>query len=326
MKTQGRPADLATRQPDNLQSGEVDENVIPMRSVPAMRIQTQYVTAQRIAVARNIDNVLSRVEREAQLCGQSFIYSWRQGGSTIEGVSIDGAMILIRNWGNVVTDIQVDEDAPTYWIFRATIIDLETGSTLPRLYRQRKSEKHGGYDDGRATDIAFSIGQSKAMRNAIVKAMPEWLIDAATRSAAAGAEAKIKDVPAEAVKAIEGFVKYGVTEEMLAKRLGAPRAAWVPKDIVTLRGIFAALRERHTTVEAEFPRDDAPAAEPAKSLPDAPKVEAKAAETPKVGEPRSKPTTKRAETKCGVQNDSCTCSRPTGHDGHHFDESTQAEW
>lgn len=336
-KTSGRPADLATRQTDKLDSGDIDADVIPMRSVPAMRIQTQHVTAQRIAVARDLVAVQQRVEREAMLCGQSFLYSWRQGGGLIEGVSIDGAMILIRNWGNVVTDVQVEEDAPTYWIFRATIIDLETGSTLPRLYRQRKSEKHGAYDDGRATDIAFSIGQSKAIRNAVVKATPEWLIEGAIAAARRGAEAKIESVPKAAEDAIVGFGKFGVTEEMLVKKLGAPRGAWVPKDIVTLKGVYAALRDRLTTVEQEFPREDAPEAAAQKpALPattEAPKAEPKPAEVPapttvKAEEPKTKaPTAKKKDLPvCGAGNDGCVCSRPKDHDGKHFDERTDAEW
>ena len=331
-RTQGRPADLATRQPEALADGDIgDADVIPMRSVPAMRIQTQHVTAQRIAVPRDLKRVEASVRREAELCGQSFMYSWRQGGETIEGVSIDGAMIMLRNFGNAVCDIEIAEDAPTHWVFKATFLDLETGFTLARPFRQRKSEKHGKYDDGRATDIAMQIGVSKAQRNVIVKAMPSWLTDAAIRAAFDGAEAKIENVPKEAEAAIAGFVKFGVTEEMIVKRLGAPRGAWVPRDIVSLKGLWAALRDRHTTVEQEFPRDEAPAPD-AKPVAEPPaQTVATPAPAPKAEEskPKAKVEPKKRDLPvCGEMSSdgSAKCTRPAGHDAKHHDEATSSEW
>jgi hypothetical protein len=239
----------------------------PLQGRTAMRIQTQYATAVSVQKARDIDKVLAAVEREASLAFDDFNYSMtfksKTGPSTIEGVSIDGAMILARNWGNCVTEAQIVEDAPAHWVFSATFIDLETGFTEQRLFRQRKGESHMQGDAERKIDIAFQIGQSKAKRNVIVKAMPTWLIKAAVIAAKKAAETRIKDLPKEIAEVIAAFKSIGVTEEQLVKRIGEPSARWIPRDIVLLDGIGRAIGERLTSVEQEFPKDE-PKPEPAK--------------------------------------------------------------
>jgi hypothetical protein len=154
------------------------------------------------------------------------------------------------------------EETPTHWTFRATFIDLERGFTDFRLFRQRKAERHGKFDDERALDIAFQIGQSKAKRNVIVRALPVWLVDRATKASTTSAEAGIKDLPAEIASAIPNWQKkWNVNERMLAAKIGVPKEAWTARDMVRLRATWKALLDRTTTVEQEFAPTNAPAAE-----------------------------------------------------------------
>lgn len=252
---------------------EFDEQTgeeIVRHGVTAMTMRTEIVTAQRIAVPRVLNKVKDAVVREAELTGGDFEYRWTvKGNQVIEGVSVDGAMILLRNFGNCDCDVQILHDAPTYWILSARFVDYETGFSLRRAFRQRKGEKHGNFDEDRALDIAFQIGQSKAQRNVIIKSMPVWLVSAAVEAARKGAEAGIADVAKSAAEAVTGFGKLGVSQAQLEAKIGAPLATWAKRDIVFLRTVFKAIKDRETTVANEFPpiAAEAPAQLPATEAP-----------------------------------------------------------
>lgn len=168
-----------------------------------MRVGGSYQTAVMVQVKRDIGtpnqpggSVLQRSVTEAQLLGDRFFYGWdvndRQSGGkkSIEGISVDGAYMLLRNWTNAVCDVDLvatDEDAYT---FKAMFVDLESGATCSRLYRQHRSPPPGKYDKQRWDDMAFSNGQSRAIRNVICATLPQWLqdrcMDVAQRSADGG--------------------------------------------------------------------------------------------------------------------------------------------
>ncbi len=235
---------------------EFDEDTgeeIVHRGMTAMTMKSDVVTAQRIAVPRVLNTLKENVVREAELTADDFEYRWTAKGNVIEGVSVEGAMIMLRNFGNCECDVQIVEDAPQHWILSARFIDYETGFSLRRAFRQRKGEKHGNFDADRALDIAFQIGQSKAQRNVILKSMPVWLVNAAVEAARGAALAKVKDVPKSAAEAVAGFGKLQVTQAQLEAKVGAPIVAWGPRDIVYLRGLFKAIKDRETSVANEFP-------------------------------------------------------------------------
>lgn len=272
MRTAGKPmvqAPARTAAPSNgygPDAGAEGNALAALGARGMVRTQTQFQTAIAVQVPRELAKVKRLVVEEATIVGEDFLYSWtvkdKNGKrSTIEGTSIDGAMILARNWGNALLEPSLVEDAPRHWLFEATFIDLENGFTTKRLFRQRKSESHGRFDEDRALDIAFQIGQSKAIRNVVVNAVPAWLEKAGTEAAKASAEKKYEDMP----KAIAAVQKYyagiNVDAAALRRRVGEFRGvddevaeeSWVASDIVQLRAIAAAIKARQTTIADEFP-------------------------------------------------------------------------
>jgi hypothetical protein len=255
MKTAGKPqlANIQNDTPDVSVDGLVGSG----RAL--QRVQTQYTTAIAVQKPRVLERVQAAVLKEATLAGTGFFYSMRfrdkkspTGFSVIEGPSIDGAMILARNFGNCASDITLDDDAPQHWIFRASFVDLETGFTESRLFRQRKSESHGNFDQDRKLDMAFQIGQSKAKRNVILKAMPEWLIQAAMGKAKEGAAKAFGDLKMMVPRCIDSFAKLGVTREQLERRVGNGATNWTANDLVTLAAIMKAIKDGQSSAENEF--------------------------------------------------------------------------
>ena len=228
---------------------------------PMQRVQTAYTTAVAVQKPRSIARITKNVLEEAKLAGPGFYYRWevknKKTGrkSLVQGASIDLAMCLARNYGNCALDIEVQETS-THFHFKGSFIDLETGFTVPRLYRQRKKQDiGGGYGDDRAEDMVFQIGQSKAQRNAIVKAAPNWLIEQAIEVAR---EAEINKIKPEHLalaraRAIQYFETHGVTQERLEATLESPADNWTAENIVDLKGMATALKEGRVTAEELFP-------------------------------------------------------------------------
>jgi len=244
----------------------------------AIRTQTQYQTAVTVQVPRTLKKITSGVLEEAGLMGDAWLYSWttkNKDGTKgiVEGEGIEAAKVLRRNWGNCACPTRLSGETPTHWIFEAVFIDLETGMSFPKLFRQRKpSAGAGRMSRDRSEDMAFGMGQSKAQRNAILAGMPLWLLDKAREQAKAAAEKAIEDLPAAIEKAVAFFAKSGADLARLEARIGKPKGQWNKRDVVTLRVIANAVRERDTTIDDEFP---------------VPQAAAPAPETPPDGEPQA---------------------------------------
>jgi hypothetical protein len=293
-----RPQTKDIRPPPSSNGGGFAEADL-MGSMPGramQRVQSEHITAIAVQVPRDIEQVTKDVLEEATLAGDEFFYSWtvdtKDGKKkTVEGVSVDGAMTLLRNWGNASVTLKIVDEGPQHWVFEAMFIDFEKGFTVPRLFRQRKEGAVAGkYDDGRKTDIAFQIGQSKAERNAIEKGIPAWLAKKAMAAAKLTSEKQFEDLP----KALAGLrrvaKKWQVTDEQIEAWVGFKLAELVPADHVQLAAVFRALDAGETSVEQEFPRTaPAAAAEPAKPAEEPKPAAAEKPAAPAKGDPKAEP-------------------------------------
>lgn len=265
---EGPPPDDGQGQGDEEQNG-TSMALATVRDYAPVQVRTSYT--QAIAVQRprllldlkdssgkiTTKGVVSLVCEEAAVCGQDFFYSWTQGkgekAKLVEGVSIDGAMIMCRQFGNCATEIRVAQESLAHWTFEATFIDIQTGWTFPRLYRQRKNESHQRGDRDRLADIAFQIGQSKALRNVIVSAMPGYLVRRAMHAAKEEALRGYKEqLPAYIEKAKKVYGDLGVSPEQLEAKLGKPQNMWTSEDIRLLIALHRGIMARETSVAQEF--------------------------------------------------------------------------
>lgn len=228
---------------------------------PVQQVKTQYVTAIAVQNPRSMTKVQNNVLHEASMAGAAFYYRWtvkdKHGEQKyIQGPSIDLAMCLLRNYGNCVAEIDILQESHTHYAFKASVIDLETGFTCPRLFRQRKSQTIGKFNKDRQEDIAFQIGQSKAIRNAVVNAMPSWLIDKAIEIAR---NAEIQKIDSDSIamartNSIAFFASYGVDIGRLELSIGKGMDKWTKADIEALRANATALKEGRVSPDELFPK------------------------------------------------------------------------
>lgn len=338
-KTSGRPQGqglhMASASPSGLDpTAMAIENL--RGSAGITRTATAYQQAITVHKPRDMAQVTKDVLYEAEQMGESFVYSWtvkdknsKTGESTIEGTSIEGAMILFRNFSNCALETDLVDETPTAWIFKSFFIDIEKGITVPRLFRQRKSGGPSGMQAGRAEDAAFSQGVSKSQRNVIVLAMPAWLRDKAIEKSKDTAAKKYENVAEWAPKCIAYFQGLGVPEDKLVRKLMKPKEAWSSRDILTLRIIAKSLADKETTLADEFP-DPEQAPEPGPTTVDADGV---VNETPTDGQPSASSTGDGvAQSSSAPPDDFATANaqkdtpKTTAPPGVNFDDEAQMLW
>lgn len=237
------------------------EEVAQAQQAGSSLVKANYTTAMQVIKPRNLTIVQDRVLQEAAIAGEEFYYSWAQRdnktgrSSTIEGLTIGAAMAIARNLGNCAIPVEVEETKEAY-IFRATFIDLETGFNLHRVFRQRRGQNIGEKmkGDGRAEDIIFQIGQSKAIRNVVLGAVPNWLQKKVLAKAKENVSGIIEKMGKE--KARDMLTKkasaLGIELERIEAAFGKI-AGWDTEKLVMISGAIRGVEDGLTSIDEAFP-------------------------------------------------------------------------
>ena len=219
---------------------------------------SEFTQAIVIQKPRRRTEVIRACEEEAAIAGEEFFYSWtvnaKGGPKLVEGLSIGGALSAARNWGNCAIPCRVDE-TDSHYVFTASFIDFETGFNLQRVFKQRKEQNIGMKDMARADDITFQIGQSKAIRNVALNAMPSWLTKKMLDKAKEQVIAKISKmgIPVAQKKALEFFKKHGIEVERVEKKMAKNHDRWTAEDLAIIQGAMSSLINGQESAESLFP-------------------------------------------------------------------------
>lgn len=270
------------------------------------KTQTPYTTAVQVQKPRDLDAVVRSVLQEATYAGESFYYAWDlkgKNGGRVEGASIGLAYSLARAWGNCVVDLEHKTENGVD-VFTARFVDLETGYTTTRIFRQKSNPIGGKYDAARKEDMHFQVGQSKALRNVILAAVPRWLVEEAVRRAKEAVVHGIQKIGVYEARAkvVKFFAGYGVEAHHIEAYLKKIQSEWNENDIATLRGIAKTIQDGQAGPEEYFDMTvDAPGEKkPAESEQEAPAkeipAEAKPEPAPGVEEAAAELTDKEKKT------------------------------
>ncbi len=240
--------------------------------------KTPYCTAVQVIKPRQLKIVKEMVLSEVELEPESCYYLWNvkdkhspTGEKEVCGPTIGLEMSIARNFGNCAIDIEIQERSDSY-IFIPAFLDLESGFTFRRAFRQNRTQYLGSkYDPERAEDMRFQIGQSKAIRNVIRNATPKALSNIAIEKArdlvrnhitADGIEKTRENV-------ILAFKLLNISTEQLAEytQISDP-AKWNIDVLERLITIGKAIKNGDTSIEEIFSFDtitkkDSPAGSPA---------------------------------------------------------------
>jgi hypothetical protein len=218
--------------------------------------------AQKVAVYRDESKVLERLKLLAAAAGSDWYYRWQVNGDGgkkewIEGPSIKLADDLARIYGNCDLDTRII-DAGDSWLFYSRFIDLETGYSRTRPFQQRKGQSTSKkMDGGRARDIAFQIGASKAERNVVVHALRTFA-DFAFEEAKNALIGKIgADLPAWRDRVLNGLQNQGIDKLRVEKVMGRTATEWLAPDVAKIIASMKAIADGMASWEESFPPLDA---------------------------------------------------------------------
>jgi hypothetical protein len=236
------------------------KEMISQSHVPMRQSRTEHHTAMTVQKPRVLSKVCAKVLEEAKMAGKTFYYRFPVGGKTITGGSVALAMCIVREWTNAVVEMD-ERETPTHWIFEVRFVDLEKGVTFPRTFRQPKPQiipgKFDNSEEQRARYRAnqYQKGQSIAIRNGILKCMPEWMIDKAVEAAMDAEKKGIKDMglPVARGEMINIFKTFGVSPERIEALFKRSVDDLTADDIDALRNYYDQIRKNLTTVDSIFP-------------------------------------------------------------------------
>ena len=97
---------------------------------------------------------------------QDYVYSFKQGGRTVEGLTLAGINEAANRRGGIQVEEINYEEQENSWIATAKAVDTITGSSRYGAYEQAKM------NGGRPDPFAFTKAIHKAQRNAIKQLIP----------------------------------------------------------------------------------------------------------------------------------------------------------
>lgn len=210
-------------------------------------VQAAMVVAQsnpRDPVAA-MDRILNECDRPT-LAHQA-VYEYSRGGTAISGPSIRLAETIARQWGNVQYGIRELEQHRGESTVQAFAWDMETNVrrevtfTVPHV----RDTKRGRVNLEDARDIYETVANmgARRVRACILGIVPGDVADAAVARCEETLKANA-DTSAEAMtKLLAAFADYRVKKEQIEARIQRRLDAITPGQVVTLRKIYASLRD-----------------------------------------------------------------------------------
>ena len=187
-------------------------------------------------------------------------YQFSRGSSSVSGPTIRFAEELARCWGNIdygIKELSQDDGKSE---MQAFAWDMETNTISSQNFTNPHIREVGKQSVQLPSqrDIYENNANmgARRLRSRILAVLPADLVEDAIEMCKRTLAGK-SDVPLidKVKKMVAGFAKYGVTQEMIEKRLGHTVEAVSPDEFVEYVGIFNSLKDGMTKVAEWF---DAP--------------------------------------------------------------------
>jgi len=233
------------------------------------RIQSAYVMA--LQKPRNADDARDRILKACRrpAFAERVEFSKPVGGKQIKGPSIRFAELALREWQNVISDVQILYEDEHVRRSRIMIMDLETNASFSKEIQAGKTvERKSAFDREVVSERTNTKGEkvfvvkctedelhnkeaaliSKAIRNEGLRLIPSDIIDEALETARSTLQKRDAEDPQAAKKRIlDAFSEIGIGPRDLEKYLKHKTDMITPAEIQELRTIYRAIRDREAT-------------------------------------------------------------------------------
>lgn len=186
-----------------------------------------------------------------QTLAESALYSYTRGGQEVTGPSIRLAEAIAQCWGNVQYGIRELDQRNGESSVEAFAWDVQT-NTRRTMQFQVKHERHTRSGSKRLTDprdIYEMVANQGArrLRACILGVIPGDIVEEAVKQCEQTLRAKADTSPDSIKIMIEAFGEFGVTPEMIQKRLSCRIEAIRPAQMIQLRKIYRGIKDGMST-------------------------------------------------------------------------------
>lgn len=201
-----------------------------------------------------MDRILNACQRPRM--AESAVYQYARGGTSVTGPSIRLAEMLAQNWGNMQYGVRELSQSNGESTVEAFAWDLETNTRqtkifqVPHIRYTRSGSKR--LEDPRDIYELISNNGSRRVRACILGVIPGDVVDAAVSQCDQTLRASADISPAAVQKLVTRFEDYGVTKEMIEKRIQCRVDAIKPAQVMSLIKIGTSLKEGMSSADDWF--------------------------------------------------------------------------
>lgn len=208
-----------------------------------------------------MDKILQACTRPT--LAEGALYSYGRGGSDITGPSIRLAETLAQLWGNLHFGIRELSQSNGESTVEAFAFDLETNTRQVKVFQvpHKRFTKSGSkrLEDPRDIYELIANQGARRLRACILGIIPGDVTESAVRQCETTLHTNA-DVSPERIQAmVKAFEdNYGVTRDMLQKRIGRRIDAMTPALLIQLKKIYQSLKDEMSKPSDWFDIADAP--------------------------------------------------------------------
>lgn len=250
-------------------NGNAGEQLVA-QGAKLMRMENDSMAAVAVQRPRDESEVIKKAIRELDIAPEnakaayySIPYKERQVDGSykvvkVEGPSIKAAMSLARRWGNCTVASRLMNEDESGWDLEGVFVDFETNFRVSRPFRVSKvAKKRGGGTyrlDPQRELMALQAGASKAIRNATLAGLPDYLVSAYNNRAReiVGGKLDQKATPETVAAVMRTFSKIDVTQDQLERYTKLSVDLWTGNEIADLRGLWNAIQDGQVTADEAF--------------------------------------------------------------------------
>lgn len=232
-------------------SGLVQAESRAIAEVQAAVVMAKRFPRDQIAALDRITNSFSRPS-----LAEVSQYQYSKGGSDVSGPSIRAAEAIAQQWGNIEFGFSeksrgIGQDGVPFSEVEAYAWDLESLARKPLnfIVRHWRDTRQGGYQIKEERDIYELVANmaQRRVRACLLSIIPGDVTEAAMRQADVTLKTKADTSPEAMQKMVEAFEPYGVTKAQIEARIQRRLDAIQPAQVVSLKKIYASLRDGMST-------------------------------------------------------------------------------
>lgn len=192
-----------------------------------------------------MDRILNACSRPT--LANAAVYTYNRGGSDVSGPSIRLAEAMAQSWGNMQFGIRELDQRNGESTVQAFAWDVETNTRrevtfqVPHIRYTRSGSKR--LEDPRDVYEMVANQGARRLRACILAVIPGDVTEAAVAQCETTMHTTADTSPEAITKLVQAFQGFGVTREQVEKRIQRRLDAIQPAQVVSLRKVYASLRD-----------------------------------------------------------------------------------